>query len=197
MPIGLPRLLASVNADGTALTAAARASLLQGGAAHGVITLPPNYFDFVGKAVRIWASGRVSSVVTTPGTFRFDVNFLDSAAVNAIVFDSLAGLLENGEAHTNVGWTLDITLTCRAIGTTGNLMGQGVFTSTDIEGRFVLGANPVGAISAILPWNSAPAVGANFNTTLSQQVDLRWTQTAATGSVTLHQYQFWGLHGDK
>lgn len=186
-----PETLVTAQADGSALTAAARASALP---AAAIYTLPPNFFDTIGKQVLVRASGRISSVITTPGTFRWDINFLDSASVNAIVFDSLAGLLENGEGHTNVGWTLELLLTCRAIGATASLMGQGVFVSTDIEGRFVLGANPMGAISAILPWNSAPAVGATFDSTKAQTVDLRFTQTVATGSMTLHQYSLQRLN---
>lgn len=175
--------------DGTALVAAARASIIP---AASLYTIPPNYFDAIGKKLIIRAHGRISSVITTPGTARFDINFLDSAAVNAIVFDSLAVLLENGEAHVNVPWELEIEMTCRALGLTGNLFGRGKFMSTDIENRFALGANPVGGIVALLPWNAVPAVGANFNTTLAQQIDLRFTQTVATGSAQLHNYDIIG-----
>jgi hypothetical protein len=41
----------------------------------------------------------------------------------------------------------------------------------------------------MLPWNSAPAVGNNFDSTASQQVDIFFTQTVATGSLTVHQYE--------
>lgn len=179
------KTLHTMTGDGTALTAAARASAIQ---AASLYTLSPGYFDAIGKKLIIRAHGRISSLITTPGTARFDVNFLDSAAVNAIVFDSLAILLEDGEAHVDKTWELEIELTARALGTAGNLFGRGKFTSTDINNRFALGANPQGGIVALLPWNTAPAVGANFNTTLAQQIDLRFTQTAATGSLQVHNY---------
>lgn len=191
MPISKWETLVTSQVDGAAITAAARTSAIP---AAAIFTLKPNYFDFIGKMLLVLATGRISSVITTPGTARYDINFLDSAAANVIVFDSLATVLEDGEAHTTVGWILAILMTCRAIGTTANLMGQGFWLSTDINNRFALAANPVGGLAAILPWNSAPAVGANFNSTLSQQVDLRFTQTVATGSMTVHQYSLIALN---
>lgn len=177
--------LVTAQGDGAALTAAARNSALPGAA---LFTLPPNFFDVAGKQVLIMASGRISTVVTTPGTVRWDVNFNDSSATDAIVFDSLAVALDTNVAYTNVHWYLEILLTCRAIGATASLMGMGRYTSTQIIGRNALGASPTGALTATLPWNTAPAVGATFDSRLSQQVDLRFTQTVATGSITLHQY---------
>jgi len=164
--------------DGAALTAAAAATALPAAAKY---TLPPNFFGQIGKVLRVQASGRISSVITTPGTARFDVRFGAT-----VVFDGLAVLLETAAAYTNVGWFLDILLTCRAIGTAGNLMGQGTLTAVNLLG--VPATAPKPAITAMLPWNSAPAVGANFDTTASQVVDLFFTQTVATGSMTVHQY---------
>jgi len=161
------------------LTAAAAASAIP---AAAKFTLPTNYFDTIGKKLRIRATGRISSLITTPGTARFDVRFGAT-----VVFDGLAVLLDTVAGHTNVGWILDIELTCRAIGATGNLMGQGLWTCEDILG--VPATAPKGVLSAILPWNSAPAVGNNFDTTATQQIDLFFTQTVATGSMTVHQYE--------
>jgi hypothetical protein len=169
--------LITASIDGTAVTAAAATTLLP---AAAKATLPANFWA-VGKQVAIKASGRISSLITTPGTARFDVRF-----GGTVVFDGLAILLDSVAGHVSVGWYLDILLTCRAIGTTANLMGQGYWTCEDILG--VPATAPKGVLSAILPWNSAPAVGGNFDSTVSQQVDLFFTQTAATGSVQLHQY---------
>lgn len=170
--------LIEAQGDGSALTAAAAATCIP---AAAKFTLPANFFNRIGKQLIIRASGRITSVITTPGTARYDVRL-----GGTVVFDSLAVLLDSVAAHTNVGWTLEILLTARAIGASGNLMGQGTWTSEDILG--VPATAPKGVLSAILPWNSAPAVGSNFDTTASQQIDLFFTQTAATGSQTLHQY---------
>lgn len=181
--------LVTAQGDGTALTAAARNSAIP---AAALFTIPPNFFDVFGKQMLIKASGRITTDQAAPGTARWDINFLDSAAANVIVFDSLAVPLDNAASAdaTNVGWWLEILLTCRAIGPTGSLFGQGQFTSANLVG--ITGAQPKASLTAMLPWNSAPAVGATFNTTLAQQIDLRWTQTVTAGtpanSMTLHQY---------
>lgn len=175
--------LVTAQGDGAVLTAAARNSAIP---AAALFTIPPNFFDVVGKQIMIKASGRISSVITTPGTARWDVNFLDSAAANAIVFDGLAVLLDTVAGHTTEPWDLEIVLTCRAIGATGNLFQYGRWSAMNILGTPA--GTPRGSVNALLPWNVAPVVGANFNTTLSQQVDLRFTQTVATGSMTVHQY---------
>ena len=176
------KTLVTAQGDGPALTAAAAASCLPVAA---VYTLPANFF-FIGKKLRITASGRISSVITTPGTARFDVRIGTASPV--IVFDGLAMLLDTVAAHTSVGWKLVIDLTCRAIGN-GSLttfMGQGVWTCEDLLG--VPATAPKGVLSAILPWNSAPAVGSGINNTIANAIDLFFTQTVATGSMTLHEY---------
>lgn len=170
--------LVTAQIDGTAVTAAAATTLLPAAAKY---TLPTNFFD-IGKKLQIKAQGKISSLVTTPGTARFDVRF-----GGVVIFDGLAVLLDSVAAHTNVGWWLDIELTCRAIGASGNLVGHGLWTCEDILG--VPAAAPKGCLTAVLPWNTVPVVGANFDTTAIQQVDLFFTQTAGTGSITLMQYE--------
>ena len=178
MALGYMEAFLAAQVDGPALTAAAAATCLPAAAKK---TLPANYFDVIGKSLLLLASGRISSLITTPGTARYDVRL-----GGTVVFDSLAILLDTVAGHTNVGWFLAILLTARAIGATGNLMGQGVWVCEDILG--VPATAPKGVLTAMLPWNSAPAVGANFDTTTSQQLDLFFTQTVATGSMTLHQF---------
>lgn len=166
-------------ADGPTLTAAAAASMIP---VNSKITLPSNYFE-LGSMWRLRASGRISSVITTPGTARFDLR------IGAVVaFDSLAILLDTVAGHTTVGWMLDVLLTCRSVGnsTLTTLIGQGTWTCEDILG--VPATAPKGVLSAILPWNSAPAVGTGFDNTAQNTVDMFFTQTAATGSMTCHQF---------
>lgn len=170
--------LITAQGDGTALTAAAAASALP---AAAKFTLPANFFSAIGKSLRITASGRISCAVTTPGTARYDVRF-----GSTVVADTLAMSL-NIVAKTNVNWFLQLALTCRAIGTTGNLMWQGFWLSEAAINTAVPTTGP-GPGGFTVPFNAAPAVGANFDTTVSQVVDLFFTQTVATGSMTLHQY---------
>lgn len=175
--------LITAQVDGAALTSAAAASAIP---AAAKFTLPPNFFSTIGKQLLLKASGRISVAVTTPGTARYDVRF-----GGTVVFDGLAIALDTA-GYTNVGWWLEILLTCRAIGASANLLGQGQFMSTIIAGQPA--TPPKGSLVAQLPWNSAPGVGNNFDSTASQAVDLFFTQTVATGSQTLHQYQLVALN---
>jgi hypothetical protein len=174
---GWQETLITAQGDGSVLTAAAAASCLPPAAKF---TLPANFFSAVGKAVRITAAGRISCAVTTPGTARYDVRF-----GGTVVFDSLAMNL-NIVAKTNVHWMLELLLTCRAIGTSANLMGQGTWRSEAVIASPLPTAGGSGEF--MIPYNTAPVVGTNFDSTASQVVDLFFTQTVATGSMTLHQY---------
>lgn len=175
-----PVVLTQAQVAGAANTTGAAASCIP---PRNKITLPNNYWR-EGRTWRLTASGSISSLITTPGTARFDIRLGAT-----IVWDSLAILLDTVAAHTNVGWMLEVLLTCRAVGGTGatsNLMGQGKWTCEDILG--VPATAPKGVLTAILPWNSAPAVGTSFDNSLQNTVDLFFTQTVATGSMTLQQY---------
>lgn len=174
--------LVSSATDGPALTAAAAASCLP--AEAKIVLLPDRFRWSVGKALRISASGRISSVITTPGTARFDVRLGGN-----VVFDGLAVLLDSVAAHANAQWRLALDLVCTAIGTSATLEGSGAWTCEDILG--VPATAPKGVLTAMLPWNTAPgSAGGTFDSTASagNVLDLFFTQTVATGSMTLHRY---------
>lgn len=176
---GFHQVLVQSRADGPALTAAAAATMLN---ARDKITLNNNYWT-EGRYWRLTASGRISSVITTPGTARFDLRL-----GSVVAWDSLAILLDTVAAHTTVGWMLEVLLQCRTIGAgvASQLIGQGKWTCEDILG--VPATAPKGVLSAMLPWNSAPAVGTSFDNSLANTVDMFFTQTVATGSMTCHSF---------
>lgn len=177
MSQGYAQQLVNSQVDGPTLTAAAAASCIPPAAKYG---LWANFFDYVGKQLVIEVEGRISCAVTTPGTARFDVRL-----GGTVVFDGLAQNL-NIVAKTNVGFWLRIVLTCRAIGTSANLMGQGKFESEAVIGSPLPTVGGSGVI--LLPVATAPAVGGNFDSTAAQALDLFFTQNVATGSLTVHQY---------
>jgi len=94
MSLGYGEMLIEQQIDGTAKAAAAAASILP---AASVKTLPANFFDRIGKKLIVRASGRISTVITTPGTTLFDVRM-----TGTVVFTSLAILNDTVAAHTNV-----------------------------------------------------------------------------------------------
>lgn len=165
--------------DGPTLTAAATASALP---TYCVTTLPAGYWQ-IGRMWRITAAGRVSCAVTTPGTFRFDLRM---AAVT--VFDTLA-LPLNIVAQTTVPWWLQVYLTCRSVGsgTSATLFGQGYIMSTAMLNTAAVATGPwTGDIP--VPYNAAPAAGTGFDSTIANAIDWRFTQTVATGSMTMHTF---------
>jgi hypothetical protein len=166
--------------DGPTLTAAAAASCIP---TPNKITLPNNFFE-VGKVLRITMAGRISSVITTPGTARFDVRI-----GNVVAFDSQAILLDTVAGHTNMPWKLQIELTCRAVGagTVTQLFGIGTWQCEDILGTPA--ASPKGALVAMLPWNAAPALGTGFDNTISAALDCFFhTNSRHRDRCTVHSY---------
>jgi hypothetical protein len=167
--------------DGPTLTAAARASCIP---TANRIVLPNNFF-YIGRAIRITMNGRISCAVTTPGTARFDICM--GSAGTTVVFDTLA-LNLNIVAKTTVPWSLDVLLVCRAVGTgtSTTFFPRGEFTSEAIIGSPLPTVGGNGSLRAPV---GAPAVGAGMDNTAASALDVFFTQTVATGSMTVHNYQ--------
>lgn len=168
------------SSDGPTLTAAAAASCIP---VASRLILPNNYWT-VSKQWCVRLHGRISCVVTTPGTARFDFRTGPSGTI--IAWDSGA-LNLNVVAKTTVPWFLDLLLTCRSVGngTQTTLFGVGEFRSEAVVGS---PANTAGGNGALLCPVGAPAVGTGFDNTAANAVDFFFTQTVATGSLTVHSY---------
>jgi hypothetical protein len=145
-------------------------------------TLPAGYWQ-IGRIWRITAAGRISCVITTPGTARWDLRM---GAVT--VFDTLAIPL-NIVAKVSVPWYLEAIITCRSVGssTSATLFGQGYWLS-EAALNVALPATGPGPGGNTLPYNTAPVVGTGFDSTVPNAIDFRWTQTVGTGSMTLHSF---------
>lgn len=151
--------------------------------AANLMTLPANYWQ-IGKVLRITAMGRLSCVITTPGTAQFQVRMGPTAAIS--VFDTGAMGL-NIAAKTTLPWLMQIWMTCRSVGggTSSNFMGIAEFQSETVVGSAVPASGGVGAFVAPV---TTPVVGTGFDNTVANQLDLWFTQTVNTGSLTVHQY---------
>ena len=170
--------LISAQVAGSALTAAAAASALP---AAAKFTFPANLLK-IGDKLQVKAAGIISCAVTTPGTARFDVRF-----GSAVVFDSAAMNL-NVVAKTNVPWWVDIEMVVRSIGasTSATIWGQGIFASEAVVGS---AAPSAGSSGILLMPGSSVGVGTGFDSTISNVIDFFFTQSVATGSMTLEQYE--------
>jgi hypothetical protein len=177
--------LAWAYADGPALnTSTTATSIIPTGAKF---TLPANYFNFVGKGLRVVLLGRMSNMNPTPGTFTIDLRLGSVVACN-----SGALALNTTAAKTNVVFKAVLNATCRAIGngTNANLMFQWDVSSE----AFALAATGVGNVFGPA---SAPAVGTGFDSTAAQAVDILGTFSVsnAANGITIHQYLLEGIHG--
>lgn len=175
MSLGYSKLIYNSQIDGLTLTSAARASCLPA----TLKSLESNYFDQLGMTLFGKILGRISCAVTTPGTARFDI-----ALGGTAIFDSLAIPL-NIVAQTTVPFEFEFMLTLRAIGAAANFMGWGRFASRALVGSPAAGSGGGGVEQ--LPYNTVPAVGGNFNSAIANVLDCYFTQTVATGSLTVHQ----------
>lgn len=169
--------------DGPTLTAAAAASCIP--VAKRLI-LPNNYWT-IEKAWKVIIGGRISCAVTTPGTARFDFRTGPSGTI--VAYDTGAINL-NIVAKTNVPFRLEIDLVCRSV---GNAALTTLFGIGRLESEALVGASlpSAGGNGSILVPTTAPAVGTGFDNTAANAVDFFFTQTVATGSMTIHNYEIW------
>jgi hypothetical protein len=169
---GWVQLVSWASADGSAVTTnGADSSILPPPALY---TLPAGILQ-IGTTIRQTAYGRMTSNSTASVTFTFKTFFGAVAVFTAQALTQIVSL-------TNETFKLEITNTIRAVGsgTNANALGAGVFLGG------ILGA--AGAFAgAILP-ATAPAVGTGFDSTSSQQVDLRVNYSATGQSLTCHLY---------
>jgi len=165
---------------GPTLTAAAAASCIPTPAR---ITLPNNWFQ-IGRQLKVHLAGIISCAVTTPGTCRFDLRLGPSGTI--IAFDTGAINL-NVVAKTNVPIEVEMLLTCRAIGsvTAANCIGSAKIVSEALVGAPL---NTVGGNGVIMAPVGGLVVGTGFDSTAANIIDCFFTQTVATGSFTLQQY---------
>lgn len=177
--------LVSSTTDGTALTGTAQASIIP---PESKLFLPGGSFSwYEGAMLKITAQGRISNIVTTPGTLLFQVILGSTAVFN----NAAAAMNLNIVAKTNVTWWLEILLQCRAVGPTASLMGIGQWTSESVIGS---PANTAGGSGTLFTPASAPAVGSTFDSAVVQAVDLQAKFSLTGNSLQTHMYKVEALN---
>lgn len=174
-------VLISQQADGTAVTGTAEGSLLNGQAKY---TLPANFMTYAGQTLRLRAMGRISNIVTTPGTLTLKAKF------GSIAVATSQAMQLNAVAKTNVTWILDMDMTCRSVGagTAATFMFSGQWQSESVVGAGTGAAGSTGPGCFSIP-ASAPAVGTGFDSTVSNVVDLSATFSLTGNSMQCHTYK--------
>lgn len=178
--------LDTLQAAGTAITAAARTSMTVG-STQGRFTLPGNSLKNLGDQLLLEATGIISAVVTTPGTARFDLAM--GTTLGTAIMDTTAMPL-NIVARTNTPWELRMLGTLTTTGTAAVLTWTGHWLS-DAMVNTALQATGPGPGGTLIPYSGtatgASTASASFDATVSQIIDLNFTQTVATGSCQLKQ----------
>ncbi len=179
----MPSLIQSMIAaqgDGAALANSSSATSLL--PAQAKWTVPANFLDYIGRRLRVTAQGRVSNLVTTPGTLTMDLRLGGTVVFNG------GAMQMSTTAHTTVPWWWDVELTVRAVGAAASLMGQSRFMCQAVN---VSGADPTTSHSFVMAPNTAPAVGTTFDSTAALVLDLfgKWSVGDTANSITLHQYE--------
>jgi hypothetical protein len=154
--------------------------------ASPIWTFPASFFQYIGQQIVIRGAGQLSNIVTTPGTITLDVRLGAIAPGGTVVWTSGA-MNMGGTAHTNLPFYYEIMLTLRAIGKAANFMGQGRITGQPFN-TVAGAADPAGSIPTLMMPATAPAVGTNFDSTVSQLFDHAVTFSLANANaITLQQ----------
>lgn len=130
----------------------------------------------LGKGFRLGLTGRLSNIVTTPGTLILTVRY------GATSIGASQAIQLNTTAQTNVAFLADFLFTCRAEGSAGNFMFQGWAESVSFGSGSTL--------QRVLIPASAPAVGGNADLSVNGFIDVMATFSIANAgnSIQLHQY---------
>lgn len=182
---GFEEALASLTVDANALASSTTATSILGASGSAAsasrFTLPSNYFNWVGRMVKVTAAGRISTLNPTPGTLTLDLRL---GAV--IAFNGGAITINTAAAKTNVPWLFEAWLTCRAIGnsTNANLMGIARFASEAVA------SSAAGLPNTVLLPAGNPAVGTGFDSTVAQLLDMfgTWSVSNAANSIQVTQF---------
>jgi hypothetical protein len=179
--------LYSLEVAGPTITASAVANSLLAPASPKY-TFPASYFQYIGQQIRICGCAQLGNIVTTPGTITLDVRFGATFPGATVVFTSGA-MNMGGTAHTALPIYYEILLTLRAIGTAANFMGQGRISGQALN-TAAGGADPAGTIPTLMMPATAPAVGGNFDSTVSQVFDHAVTFSLSNANaITLQQLE--------
>jgi hypothetical protein len=174
-----PLVLSSSTADSTALANSTTATTILPKSA--LCSIPGGTLQ-VGSRLRIRLRGRISTVVTTPGTLTFDMR------IGGVVVSAFGAIALNTTAQTNAAWEAELEAEIRSVGdgTTATALCTGRFTSRANVGSPAVAAGAVA--SALLP-DTAPAVGTGFDSTAACKIDCfgTWSVANASNSIQVHQ----------
>ena len=84
----------------------------------------PAMYMYPGRTFALRLAGKISNVVTTPGTITLRVRW---GGITGTILVASAAIAQNIVAQTDDTWMLDLLIACRTIGATGSFLTSGKF----------------------------------------------------------------------
>lgn len=156
--------------DATAVTGTAEAIMVPD------VTLPANYM-YPGRVLRAYVSGKISNVVTTPGTITLRARW---GGVAGTVLVASPAISQNIIAQTDDQWEAEFVLTCRTSGTSGSIITCGHANMGNIIAA--------SAGTTVLIPASSNAVVSSLNLAAATALSLTATFSVNLNSLTVAQY---------
>lgn len=173
--------LIGAQVDGAAVANTTTATSLLPAAAKFLI--PPQSLQIIGQKLRVKAAGRISTLVTSPGTLTLDLRLGSAVQLTS------GAMALNVAAQTNTTWRLEAILDLRSVGATAaaTMLGVGDWECRAVIGSAAAGAGGIGTLT--LP-DTAPVIGTGFDSTVSNIFDFfaTWSVANAANSIQLHQF---------
>lgn len=179
---GITEILQMTPSDGPRLvSSSAETSLL----APPRLVIPAGYLT-QGRGLRIRAQGRVSCIVTAPGTLSFAFYLTEQVTQGRIKVIDGGAMPLNIVAKVDVGWELDVLAVVRGYREFSTFMWSGRWASEALIGAALPAAGGVGV--RVLP-ASGMAAGAAFDATKAHELDFTaaFSVSNAGNGITLHQ----------
>jgi hypothetical protein len=167
---GYQTTIVEAQADGTAVTGTTEGTILPTPAR---IFIPSGYMNRIGKRFAVRASGRISNIVTTPGTLTLRLKLGPTANI-AVAASSAIQLNAVAKTLRSIG-----------SGTAATLFPMGTWTSESVVGSAV----PASGGAGTAMWQAAtPAVGTGFDSTVDNLLDLTAQFSLTGNSIQLHTF---------
>lgn len=129
-----------------------------------------NYFNFIGKKLKIRLFGRATTAAT-PGNFSVDVYYGSGADATGTIISS-SGAVAMVAGQTDLAWELEYVVSCRTLGAAGTLFGCG---------HIIL--NEAVLVAHMLIPASTPAASGTLDLTTANIISVQFKRSGSTAET--------------
>lgn len=152
--------------------------------ANGYIPGLSNFFNYVGKRLRVEMFGRITTAAT-PGNLTISAYWGNNTAANGTVL-AASGAQALTASQTNLSWTLQLDIQCRVIG-------NGTLGSLLCTGFMML--NEAVAVPHLLIPASAPAAVASLDLTAANYLSVQAKRSGSTAeTMQVHRVDYFEVN---